>query len=99
MKIDEFIKEIEELKRKAEELEYLKIDKTKMADKLYEYELKEYEKATVDERKEKFFNEYCLHCRHECDNKDKLPDDIDKPIRTDKDYFPAHKICKDFEWD
>lgn len=99
MNIDEFIKELQELKQKEQELEYLKKDKAKMADKLYEYELKEYENTSIDERKEKYFNEMCKHCRYECENKDLLPDDINKPIRTDKDYFPARKICEKFEWD
>ena len=42
MKIDDLIKEIQDLKEKERELEYLKEDKKKMADKLLEYELKEY---------------------------------------------------------
>ena len=44
MKIDELIKEIQDLKEKERQLEYLKKDKKKMADKLLEYELKEYNK-------------------------------------------------------
>ena len=40
MKIDEFIKEIQDLKEKERQLERLKKDKKKMADKLLEYELK-----------------------------------------------------------
>ena len=99
MKIDEIIKELQDLKQKEQELEYLKEDKKKMADKLYEYELKEYQNTTIDERKEKYFNEMCKHCRCCCENKDRLPDDINMPIRTDNDYFPAHKCCKEFEWD
>lgn len=99
MNIDEFIKELQELKQKEQELEYLKKDKAKMADKLYEYELKKYENTSIDERKEKYFNEMCKHCRRGCENKDSLPEDINMPVRTDNDYFPAHKGCKDFEWD
>lgn len=41
MKLDELIKEIQDLKEKERQLEYLKKDKKKMADKLLEYELKE----------------------------------------------------------
>lgn len=99
MKIDEIIKELQDLKQKEQELECLKKDKKKMADKLYEYELKEYQNTTIDERKERYFNEMCKHCRHCCENKDELPDDINMPVRTDNDYFPAHKSCKEFEWD
>ena len=56
MKLDELIKEIQDLKEKERQLECLKKDKKKMADKLLEYELKEYEKTSVEERKEKYFN-------------------------------------------
>ena len=41
MKLDELIKEIQDLKEKERQLEYLKKDKKKMADKLLEYELKD----------------------------------------------------------
>ena len=47
MKLDELIKEIQDLKEKEIQLEYLKKDKKKMADKLLEYELKEYENTSV----------------------------------------------------
>ena len=57
MKIDELIKEIQKIKKKEKQLEYLKKDKKKMADKLLEYELKEYENTSVEERKEKYFKE------------------------------------------
>ena len=59
MKIDELIKEIQDLKEKERQLEHLKKDKKKMADKLLEYELKEYEKTYVEERKEKYLKENC----------------------------------------
>ena len=49
MKLDELIKEIQDLKEKEIQLEYLKKDKKKMADKLLEYELKEYENNSVEE--------------------------------------------------
>lgn len=55
MKLDELIKEIQDLKEKEKQLEYLKKDKKKMADKLLEYELKEYENTSVEERKAKYF--------------------------------------------
>ena len=99
MKIDELIKEIQELKTKEIQLEYLKKDKKKMADKLLEYELKEYENTSIEERKEKYFKENCRCCRFHCENSKGLPDDIGKPIKSEDDYFPAHKGCKDFEWD
>ena len=99
MKLDELIKEIQELKEKEKQLEYLKKDKKKMADKLLEYELKEYENTSVEERKEKYFKETCSCCRFNCENSKGLPDDIGKPIESKVDYFPSHKGCKDFEWD
>ena len=70
-----------------------------MADKLLEYELKEYENTSVEERKEKYFKETCRCCRFHCENSKCLPDDIGKPIKSKVDYFPSHKGCKDFEWD
>ena len=51
--VDKFNWENQKLKK---QLEYLKKDKKKMADKLLEYELKEYENTSVEERKEKYFN-------------------------------------------
>ena len=99
MNLDELIKEIQDLKEKERQLEYLKKDKKKMADKLLEYELKEYENTSVEERKEKYFKENCSCCRFHCENSKCLPDDIGKPIESKVDYFPAHKGCKDFEWD
>ena len=99
MKLDELIKEIQDLKEKERQLEYLKKDKKKMADKLLEYELKEYENTSVEERKEKYFKEICTYCIFNCENSNVLPDDIGKPIKSEVDYFPAHKGCEDFKWD
>ncbi len=99
MKLDELIKEIQDLKEKERQLEHLKKDKKKMADKLLEYELKEYENTSVEERKEKYFKEICICCRFNCENSNGLPDDIGKPIESKVDYFPSHKGCEDFEWD
>ena len=99
MKLDELIKEIQDLKEKERQLECLKKDKKKMADKLLECELKEYENTYVEERKAKYFKETCRCCRFHCENSKCLPDDIGKPIKSKVDYFPAHKGCKDFEWD
>jgi hypothetical protein len=97
--LENLMKEINELQEKARELEHLKQDKKAIADKLLEYELKEYENTPVEERKEKYFKEMCRCCRYDCESKDGLPDDIGKPVKSKVDYFPAHKGCKDFEWD
>lgn len=99
MKLDELIKEIQDLKEKERQLEHLKKDKKKMADKLLEYELKEYENTSIEERKAKYFKETCSCCRFNCENLKGLPDDIGKPIESKADFFPSHKGCKDFEWD
>lgn len=99
MKIDELIDEIQELKKQSLELKDLKEDKKKMADKLYEYELNEYNQTSVSERKEKWYNEWCLNCRKDCKDKRKITNDVYLPIRDDRDYFPAHKGCKEFDWD
>ena len=52
-----------------------------------------------EERKEKYFKETCRCCRFNCENSNGLPDDIGKPIKSEVDYFPSHKGCKNFEWD
>ena len=61
--------------------------------------LKEYENTSVEERKAKYFKETCRCCRFHCENSKCLPDDIGKPIKSEVDFFPSHKGCKDFEWD
>ena len=53
----------------------------------------------IEERKEKYFKETCRCCRFNCENSKGLPDDIGKPIKSEVDYFPKHKGCKNFEWD
>ena len=97
--IEEIIKELQNLLNIKEELENLKIDKKKMADKLLEYELKEFEKTSIADRKEKYFSEWCIHCRYNCNDKRRLPNDIGKPEKSEFDFFPGQKCCKDFEWD
>ena len=90
---------LKELQKMNEPLVLVEKEKKKMADKLLEYELKEYENTSVEERKEKYFKEICRYCRFNCENSNGLPDDIGKPIESKVDYFPSHKGCKNFKWD
>ena len=57
-------------------------EKDKLLNKFLEYELKEYENTSVEERKERYFKETCRCCRFNCENSKGLPDDIGKPIKS-----------------
>ena len=101
MVIQEFIDTIVQLQQENQELKKQLEERQKniLEEILSEYELKEYENTSVEERKEKYFKETCRCCRFNCENSNGLPDDIGKPIKSEVDYFPAHKGCKNFEWD
>lgn len=108
--IEKFIEEYTELKEYKKKYEHQKEDKKRMAEALYNYELKEYENTPYKQRVERHIKENCKDCRYfygenkECKwlegtPKNRLPKDILKPIQTKDDYFPGHKICEDFFWD
>ena len=78
-----------------------------MAEAIYNYELKEFENTSYQDRVKKYQKEFCQYCRYfygednECkwlegNPNNRLPEDILKPIRTEEDHFPAHKGCKDY---
>ena len=105
--IEKMIEEYKELKKYKKECEHLKVDKKKMADALFDFELKEYHNTSYEDRVKKYQKEFCQYCRYfygknnECKwlegtPNNRLPDDILKPIRHDTDFFPAHKGCKDY---
>ena len=108
--IEKVIKEYKELKEYKRKYESQKIDKEKMSEALYEFELKEYKNTTYEQRVKKHIEENCKDCRYfygenrhckwlEGTPKERLPKDILKPIQTKENYFPGHKICEDFLWD
>lgn len=97
--IEKCIKEYQELKEYKELYEHQKIDKRKMSEKLYEYELKEYKQTDYKQRVEEHIKEHCENCKwyygkdRECKwlegtPKTRLPEDILKPIESNIDYFP-----------
>ena len=108
--IEKIMQEYNELKQYKSDYEYQEKDKEKMANAIYEYELKDYKKTTVEERKNRYIKETCKDCRwfrgkeEVCTFQDKKPEellseDILMPIKTEENYFPAHKGCKCFMWD
>lgn len=97
--IEKMIKEYQELKKYKGLYECQKEDKKKMSEKLYEYELKEYKLKEYEQRVEEHINEQCKDCKwyygkdKECKwlegtPKERLPQDILKPIKSKEDYFP-----------
>lgn len=105
--IEKMIKEYKELKEYKNKYEHLKADKKRMAETIYNYELKEFQNTSYQERVKKHQIEYCQYCRYfygennECKwlsgtPNDRLPEDILKPNKTKEDYFPSHKVCKDY---
>lgn len=96
--LEQLIKELEELKEYKNKYECAIKDKQKMSEKLYEYMLKEYENTTKEKRVSVFKEKTCKSCRYrDCCNLE-LPDDIMKPIPSDKAWIPAIKTCGEFEW-
>lgn len=96
--LEQLIKELEELKEYKKEYEYAIKDKQTMSEMLYEYMMKEYENTTYEERVCKFRQDTCEHCRFGDGCNLELPDDIMKPIPSDKAWIPAKKTCGEFEW-
>ena len=95
--LEKFLKEINELKEYKKKYEHAVADKKTMSDVLYEYMLKEYNSMTTEERISVYKEENCRCCRYrdcDCD----IPDDVTKPIPSDKGWIPARKSCGSFEW-
>lgn len=75
-------------------------DKQTMSDLLYEYRLKEYESKTYEERCKDHLDCTCSACRYRdgCELKNNFPEDIRKPVPSDKAWIPGYKTCDDFRW-
>ena len=108
--IEKIIKEYKELKKYKSLYESQKQDKKRMSEELYKYKAKEYKEKTYEQRVEEHINEICKDCRYyygqnrECKwlegtPKERLPENILEPIRSDIEYIPSRKICEDFQWD
>ena len=91
--------EIIELQEYKDKYEFAQHDKRMLSDLLFRYMTKEYEKMLYFE-KVKAYQEYsCVNCIHRDGCTKELPDDIYKPIPSDKACIPERVGCKDFEWD
>lgn len=93
--IDELIKEIQELKEYKEKYFKLVGEKQRLSDELYKYMMKEYEKMSLGQCVDAYENEWCICCKHykeQCI----LPEDILRPIRSDKAWIPEKKSCDSF---
>lgn len=99
--IEEFMQELEELKKCKKQLECALKDKQTMSDKLYEYMLKEYENTSYEDRCKLHIEHTCKSCRYrfECEDANvTFPQDVWKPIPSEKAWIPAHKTCEHFRW-
>lgn len=96
--LEQLIKELEESKKYKSKYECVIKDKQRMSDLLYEYMMKEYENTTKEERVLKFKQDICRCCRYRDYCSIELPDDIQKPIASDKAWIPVTKSCGEFEW-
>ncbi len=96
--IDEFINEIKELQEYKEKYSCATTDKQYMSDLLYEYMTKEYERMSKQQRIEKYEEDCCKCCRRRSYCTLDLPDDIYKPVKSDKAWVPGRVGCGNFEW-
>jgi len=100
--LDEISKIVE--KQVNEQIEkkysYLLADKKKMSEELYLVMSENYEKTPFEERKDKYKKDMCRCCRFNWDcDKSIIPENILKPVQSDRDWFPPKIGCEDFEWD
>lgn len=96
--LDELLKDINELKEYKKKYEYALKDKQTMSELLYDYMMREYESMTREEKVLVHQTNSCSACRHRDYCSIELPEDIWKPIPSDKAWIPARKSCGRFEW-
>lgn len=97
MKLEELIEELERYKNYQTKYECAMEDKKRLAEYVYENELKKYEEESYTERKLRYIKEHCKHCRFLSYCNVKLPDDILKPVKNEG-WFPRYKTCGEFKW-
>lgn len=97
--LEDFIKDINELIEYKIKYEYAIKNKQKMSDALYDLDLERYNIQTFEERKQNYIKDLCNCCRFDfyC-NKDKIPENILMPIKSDKAWFPSKISCSEFQW-
>jgi hypothetical protein len=99
--LDELLKEINEIKEYKKLYESQKKDKIRMSEALYELMMYKYNNISYEERAEDYRKDMCKDCMYnyyDCEIKTKLPDDIRKPISSDKGWIPSTKGCGEFKW-
>jgi hypothetical protein len=96
--LEELLMEIRELQEYKNKYEFAQNDKKVLSAFLFRYMEKEYEKMLYFEKVKAYQENACVSCRHRDDCTKELPDDIFKPIPSDKDWIPERVGCKDFEW-
>lgn len=96
--LDELLKEINELKEYKNKYEYALKDKQRMSDLLYDYMMREWESMSREDRVVAYQKNNCSSCRHYGYCNIGLPEDILKPIPSDKAWIPYIKNCGSFQW-
>lgn len=94
--IDELLNEIKELQEYKKKYLYAEKDKQRMSDLLYEYMIKEYNSMPNQERISKHKKEYCNHCRNRDYCAGDFPEDVYKPVQSDKAWIPGRVTCGKF---
>lgn len=97
--LDELIMEISELKTYKKKYESATKDKLRMSELLFELMTEKYNNTPFEERKKHFKEDICRCCRWKTSCNIKIPEDIEKPIESDKAWIPAQRGCGEFEWD
>ena len=99
--VNELLEELQELKKYKERYKSNEEDKKKLAQYVYNNELKEYYNTPYENRCKKFIEENCSCCRYndeECKyRKEGLRADILEPIENEG-WFPSYQSCGGFEW-
>ena len=96
--LDELLKDIDELKKYKKKYENAIKDIQTMSDLLYTYMKKEWESMSREDRVIAYQRSSCESCRHYDCCSISLPEDIWKPIQSDKAWIPARKNCGNFQW-
>lgn len=99
--VEKLMKELIELQNYKKKYEYAQKDKQTMSDKLYEYMMREYENTSYEDRCKEHIEKTCSSCRYrfyDCNLQNSFPEDIWKPVESDKAWIPDRKSCDKFQW-
>ena len=96
--LDDFLKEIQELKEYKQKYDFAMQDKQRMSDELFKLMSEQYNKTSLEDRISNFRKEICSCCRYRDDCEMELPENIGEPIISDKAWIPTTKSCGEFHW-